>query len=120
VPLLIALWLAVLHALVATPAARTPAADARAHAGASLHRSGSEPLNQTVHAAHSPAGVVATRGEAPSGHAPPAAPIGTAPRLDDAAARAAAVRGRALDASHAVTARGAVLPFFPTAPPLQG
>ena len=41
-------------------------------------------------------------------------------RLSAEATFAASVRVRTLDASHAICARGALLPYFPTAPPLQG
>lgn len=44
----------------------------------------------------------------------------TAARLSAEAAFAASVRVRTLEVSHELSARGALLPYFPTAPPLQG
>jgi hypothetical protein len=62
-------------------------------------------------------GEVVTRGERPDGcgPTPPAPP--SAPPAPSGATFAAAVRARTLEASHAVAARGALLPYFPTAPP---
>jgi hypothetical protein len=62
------------------------------------------------------AGVLAARSATvPSGLA-----ADSAARLSAEATFAASVRVRALDASHEVPARGALLPYYPTAPPLQG
>ena len=44
----------------------------------------------------------------------------TSARLSVEAAFAASVRVRTLDDSHAVSARGALLPYYATAPPLRG
>lgn len=70
-----------------------------------------------VRDAHPFAGVLATRGDAPV-----RTPVygSTATWLSMEAAFAASVRVRTLDDSHAVSARGALLPYFPTAPPLRG
>jgi hypothetical protein len=63
------------------------------------------------------AGVLAPRGDAPV-----RAPVYGVPVawMSMEAAFAASVRVRTLDDSHAVSARGALLPYFPTAPPLRG
>lgn len=63
------------------------------------------------------AGVLATRGDAPARTPVYGVSVG---RLSMEAAFAASVRVRTLDDSHAVSARGALLPYFPTAPPLRG
>ena len=63
------------------------------------------------------AGVLAPRGDAPL-----RAPVYGVPAawLSREAAFAASVRVRTLDDSHAVSARGALRPYVPTAPPLRG
>jgi hypothetical protein len=63
------------------------------------------------------AGTFATRPES-SVRTPVAAE--TSARLSVEAAFAASVRVRTLDDSHAVSGRGALLPYYPTAPPLRG
>lgn len=56
------------------------------------------------------------------GHTPARTPVFGASlgQLSMEAAFAATVRVRTLDDSHAISARGALLPYFPTAPPLRG
>jgi hypothetical protein len=138
-PLLISLWLALLHALVAAPAVRVPAslvvratyAEASVLAGrivdrsprtspaAALHESVQRPAHDALRVAHPPAGLVATSGAARVAHVGPAGTLDAAPRVSGEAAYAADARARQLDASHAAATRGAVLPYFATAPPLQ-
>lgn len=134
-PLLLALYLLIVQAFAAAPSAR-PASVQRAHDVASLAtgslRDGdatreersvrAEPAHGDVVAwvrqARPLAGVLATRGEETARRTPvDGATPGT---MSIEAAFAASVRVRTLDDSHAVSARGALLPYFPTAPPLQG
>jgi hypothetical protein len=67
--------------------------------------------------ARSYAGLLTARGDAPVRTPVYGGPIG---QLSMEAAFAASVRVRTLDGSHAVSARGALLPYFATAPPLRG
>ena len=147
-PLLAALWLALVHALTLTPSMRPEAVTAwslvavapdssarRAatadDAGRAIGSSGTraEP-NVRTGAPHSsdealrlaqPArSVSVARSTTPAVAGPPAAALVLAPHLPDAALGAAAVRARTLARSHAVSALGDVLPYFATAPPLRG
>ena len=128
-PLVVALWLALVHALAITtsihPSAVVAAwsgptvgqgvtAEPRVRAGAAL--APDEALRQALPVRS----VSVARSTTPLLSGPPAAALATSPRLPDAPLFAAAVRARALGLSHAVSARGDVLPYFPTAPPLQG
>ena len=63
------------------------------------------------------AGVLTTRADTPVRTPVYGVSIG---QLSMEAAFAASVRVRTLDDSHAVSARGALLPYFSTAPPLRG
>jgi hypothetical protein len=72
---------------------------------------------ETARAAVPVRGEVGSHGERSDGCAPPASTPAVGPRLPSGATFAAAVRARTLEASHAVAARGALLPYFPTAPP---
>lgn len=64
-------------------------------------------------------GSVAVRGDGePGGRIAP--PLMVAPRPTSAAELAAAARARTLEERHAVAARGALLPYDPTGPPIRG
>jgi len=112
VPLLIVLCLALLRVLAPVPSG--PAARA---VHARIEWSAPSTQDEAVRVAVPARGEVVTRGERPDGCAPPTPAPATGPRLPSGATFAAAVRARTLEASHAVAARGAVLPYFPTAPP---
>ena len=143
VPLLIALCALVIQLLAAVPgtqaAAHRPSARASADAQpasssiataaqsatsvgaardeASIRDVETQVSTVWVRAAHPFASVFAAR----STTAPTLTPSADMPiRLSAEAAFAASVRVRTLDASHELSARGALLPYFPTAPPLQG
>lgn len=148
-PFLAALWLAILTALSTTPSvgsaatgvdraaapvariAAGPLETARARAGDVADRIGSgpgagvrrgvpAPLDEALRVARPVVDLAASRGARAAVHGPPAAMCAAAARLSAGAAFARDARARALDTSHAVSARGDVLPYFPTAPPLQG
>lgn len=132
-PLILALCLALLRALVAPPAGPvigpTVAAPVQVAAwgdqGAAdriprLTHDGARPAHEDVRAAAPVTELVTGRGEARGWSIPVPAVGGAAPRLTSEATYAAEVRARALGESHVVAARGGVLPYFPTAPPLQG
>ena len=135
---LLALCLLILHAIAPAPSAHVASRDLRAFANgvasssdmaaaerAADHRGlGSVAPVATerdavvwVRQASPLAGTFATRPDA-SARTPVAAE--TNARLSVEAAFASSVRVRTLDDSHAVSARGALLPYFPTAPPLRG
>ena len=130
-PLLAALWLALLGALAAAPTARSlgPAAAAvaawsatpadRPAAADEAARAG-RPAREALRAARPVTAATAARAGSASGNGPVPVALASAPRLSGEAAFAADVRARSRAASHAVAARGGVLPYFPTAPPLQG
>ena len=133
---LLALCLLIFHAIVPAPSAHVAMEGPRAAASAVAPSAavatqrggdtrGSESLSPAaahgdsvawVRDARSSAGVVTTRGDAPVRTAVASMSVG---RLSMEAAFAASVRVRTLDDSHAVSARGALLPYFPTAPPLR-
>jgi hypothetical protein len=134
-PLLLALYLLITQAFAAAPSApvtlggarvreRTPiaatelwrvetAGDESVRPGAAPHRA-----SVWVRDARPLVPVLATRVDG----TPPRTPAAgaAAGRLSMEAAFAASVRVRTLDESHEVSGRGALLPYFPTAPPLQG
>ena len=135
---LLALCLLILHAIAPAPSAQVASRDLRAVAngvasssaaaererGAGTH--GTESIAPVtaesdavawVRQASPLAAMFATRPDS-SARTPVAAE--TRARLSVEAAFAASVRVRTLDDSHAVSARGALLPYFPTAPPLRG
>lgn len=134
---LLALCLLIFHAIVPAPSARVASGDLRAHASGAVSsaeasvpsdidvRGGEAVSRDTEHRdaiawvrdARSFFGVLTTRGDTPVRTPVVGASIG---QLSMEAAFAATVRVRTLDGSHAVSARGALLPYFPTAPPLRG
>jgi hypothetical protein len=120
---LVALWVSILQTVAGLPASRPQVAFAPpAHAAAESRvlRSDSHPAPDAPRAARVVAGVVSATIAAPATHpTPPASPASPARPLGDALG-ATDARPTALCASHAVAARGAVLPYFATAPPLQG
>jgi hypothetical protein len=135
---LFALCLLILHAIAPAPSAHVASRDLRAFANgvasssatAARERGGDTRGAQSiapvtaerdavawVREASPFAGTLVTRPDS-SARTPVAAE--TSARLSVEAAFAASVRVRTLDDSHAVSARGALLPYFPTAPPLRG
>ena len=134
---LLTLCLLIFHAIAPAPTVRVASEglQARASGAASSTRvsaqrgsdvRGGESLSP--HAAHHDsvawvrdarpvAGVFTTRADAPVRTRMHSVWVG---QLSMEAAFAASVRVRALDDSHAVSARGALLPYFATAPPLRG
>jgi hypothetical protein len=126
---LVGLWLSILAALAGSPAsARAAAAHAGRAAESSVRRSERGPIHEALHRSHVVTGVAsatrasatrasATRASAAT-HPAPWAAVASAPQLADAPREIG--RARALHVSHAVAARGTVLPYFATAPPLQG
>jgi hypothetical protein len=134
---LLALCLLIFHAIAPAPSARVASGEQRAQASGgpasavvAAQRGGDAPADESVSldAGHSEtvawvrdarpfAGILATRGDAPARMPVYGLSVG---RLSMEAAFAASVRVRTLDDSHAVSARGALLPYFPTAPPLRG
>jgi hypothetical protein len=134
---LLALCLLIFHAIAPAPSARVASGEQRARASAvpasavvAAQRGGDAPADHavSVDAGHGEtvawvrdarpfAGMFATRGDAPARMPVYGLSVG---QLSMEAAFAASVRVRTLDASHAVSARGALLPYFPTAPPLRG
>jgi hypothetical protein len=135
--LVVALWLAILHALAAAPAVRGPAtlgarricaeapapgrADPQAACGnATTVRAGDQRLlHEGLRIARPVVGQWATGGQPRTVPVVPLGALVAATRIAGEAMEAVDVRARALDASHATASRGAVLPFFGTAPPLQ-
>jgi hypothetical protein len=135
---LLALCLLILHAIAPAPSARLASRDLRAltsevaasSATVARERGGDHrdtgsvaPVTAKrdtvawVRQASPLAGLFATRPDSLA--RTPVAAAGRA-RLSVEAASAASVRVRTLDGSHTVSARGALLPYFPTAPPLRG
>jgi hypothetical protein len=134
---LLALCLLIFHAIVPAPSAHVVSRDLRAFASgvASSPAAATERVDESrgtasvapattdgdavawVREARPFAGPFATRSE-PSVRTPAAG--ASSARLSVEAAFAASVRVRTLDGSHAISARGALLPYFPTAPPLRG
>lgn len=134
---LLALCLLIFHAIAPAPSAHVATGEQRAQASGvtasavvAAQRGGDTRGSESVSpdARHGDsvawvrdarpfAGVLATRGEAPARTPVYGMSVG---RLSMEAAFAASVRVRTLDDSHAVSARGALLPYFPTAPPLRG
>ena len=133
---LLALCLLIFHAIAPAPSARVAMGEQRgpasvtAAAGVAAQRGGEARGSESVSpdAGHGEsvvwvrdarpfAGVLATRGDVPARTPVYGMSVG---RLSMEAAFAASVRVRTLDDSHAVSARGALLPYFPTAPPLRG
>jgi hypothetical protein len=134
-PLLLALYLLITQAFAAAPSAtatlggarvreRTPVAatalrrietarDDSVRPDAAPHRT-----SVWVRDARPIVPVFATRVDGTPSRTPLAG--AAAGRLSMEAAFAASVRVRTLDESHEVSGRGALLPYFPTAPPLQG
>ena len=130
---LLALCLLILHAIAPAPTAHVASRDLRAFANGAVVASertagtvGTESIAPVttehdavawVRQASPFAGTFATRSDS-SARMPAAAE--TSARLSVEATFAASVRTRTLDDSHAVSARGELLPYFPTAPPLRG
>ena len=123
VSLLLALWVSILQALAGTPAGRPRTAVAhqvRPAAETSVLRSDPSPAHDALRVARVVTGVVPATAEGPTTHLTLSTPLGAPPRLPVDPLGATDTGERALRASHAVAARGAVLPYFATAPPLQG
>lgn len=135
--MLIALFLLVLQSLAPQPAAALAAAGSRAHAtvvaSAAVSTSEAvpdraaersvrdhEPRHASVwlRAPNAFAQIVPPRVASTPPTLPPLE--ASTARLSVEAAFAASVRVRTLDDSHEVSGRGALLPYYPTAPPLQG
>ena len=134
---LLALCLLIFHAIAPAPSARVAMGEQRAQAsgvmaaaGVAAQRDGETRGSESVSpdARHGDsvawmrdarpfAGVLTTRGDVPARTPVHGMSVG---RLSMEAAFAASVRVRTLDDSHALSARGALLPYFPTAPPLRG
>ncbi|MFL5620511.1 MAG: hypothetical protein ACJ79A_19205 [Gemmatimonadaceae bacterium] len=134
---LLALCLLIFHAVVPAQNVQTARGDLPPHASwvapspaLAIHRDRETRGDESVSpdAAHGEAvawvrdarsltGVFTTRADAPAGAPAVGAATG---RLSIEAAFAASVRVRTLDDSHEVNARGALLPYYPTAPPLRG
>jgi hypothetical protein len=135
-PMLIALLLLVLQSLVPQPAASVAATGSRATvvvASAALATSDALPDRTAERSVrdqeprHASVWLRAPNALAPIAPSRLASTPPTLPPLDASAARlsaeaafAASVRVRTLDESHEVSGRGALLPYYPTAPPLQG
>jgi hypothetical protein len=133
--LLLALYLLIAQAFTAAPSVQVAFGGARASEQTSsaaaerrrveTARDGSVQLDAAhpqaiawVRDARSPLAVYTTRGhDATSRTSAAGAATG---RLSMEAAFAASIHVRTLDQSHEVSGRGALLPYFPTAPPLQG
>ena len=133
----LALCLLIFQAIVPAPRAHGVVSEQRSYAGGATARAvvatqrggetrGSDSVSPDAGQGESVAwvrdaraftGVLATRGDAPVRTPVHGLSVG---RLPMEAAFAASVRVRTLDDSHAVSARGALLPYFPTAPPLRG
>jgi len=123
VSLLLALWVSILQALAGSPAGRPHAAVAhvvRAGVESSVLRSDPRPEDDALRASRAAARVVSAAGEAPATHPSLSPPLGSPARLPDGLLGATDAAERALRVAHVVAARGAVLPYFATAPPLQG
>lgn len=136
-PLLLALFLLIFHSIVPAPSAQVAVDGARArwasadraaaselHGAEHVHGAQSVSLESVpgellawVREARSLNGSLATRGHVQV-RTPPA--DAATNRLSIEAAFASSVRVRTLDDSHAVSGRGALLPYYPTAPPLRG
>jgi hypothetical protein len=136
-PRLLALCLLIFHAIVPAPSAQVASGGLRAHvsgvapsAAVELRRGDDARGGESVSPAAVPgeavawmrvarpvAGMFTARGDVPA--RTPAAGAATG-RLSMEAAFAASVRVRTLDDSHEVSGRGALLPYYPTAPPLRG
>ena len=134
---LLALCLLIFHAIVPAPSARVASEGLRADANSAAQSAevsaqretdvrGGESLSaDVVHRdslawvrdARPFAGLLTTRGDTPACTPVCGVSIG---QLSMEAAFAASARVRTLGDSHAVGARGALLPYFPTAPPLRG
>jgi hypothetical protein len=144
--MLIALLLLVVQSLAAQPAALAAGPLAHAHAlvaSATMERatmeraenvagdaSSTRTAERSVRSQESRHATVWVRAPYVVGHVAPSRAASTPPTLPPAdastarlsveAAFAASVRVRTLDDSHEVSGRGALLPYYPTAPPLQG
>jgi len=129
VPLVALLWLALLQALcIASPPSgggSATAPRARVERGLDRPERGDAARAEAPDAALHAARVVTTATLArPSGattHGGTGAPAldwTACPRIDEAGARR--ILARYADASHAASARGGLLPYFPTAPPFRG
>jgi hypothetical protein len=139
--MLIALLLLVVQSLAPQPAALAAGPLAHAHAlvaSATMARAGSvadaasaaRTAERSVRSQESRHATVWVRAPYVVGHVAPSRAASTPPTLPPAdastarlsveAAFAASVRVRTLDDSHEVSGRGALLPYYPTAPPLQG
>ena len=142
VPMLIALWMLVIQLLASVPGAHPAPGWTSARSSADVSTSGTSTSAGAARAASISgardddasirdderrlaivwmrsvqlAGVLAAR----SATVPFGLAADSAARLSAEATFAASVRVRTLDASHEVRARGALLPYYPTAPPLQG
>ncbi|WP_148306531.1 hypothetical protein [Gemmatirosa kalamazoonensis] len=121
--LLVALWLSIFQALAGHPATRPDGAAARAASAAvetSVRRSEPRPTRDAPRFTRVVTGVVSATGAPPATHPTPATSLGSPAALLRALVGAPDASLRTLRASHAVAALGAVLPYFATAPPLQG
>ena len=119
---LLGLWLSVLHALAGSHASPTRAT--AAHLGraaeSSVSRNDPRPISHALRVSRVVIAGVSTVGSVPVTHPALSAAGGALARSIDVPWETR-VRDRALlNASHAIAARGAVLPYFATAPPLQG
>jgi hypothetical protein len=123
-PLLAAIWIALLHLLAVTPAPRLVGAALvpvwSAHRGANAIPSHHGRASDEALRAPGPLpGLGVLRSAEPRPYAPPPyalpAALGQRP-----AGVVAGPRARSWQPSHAPSARGGILPYFPTAPPLQG
>lgn len=120
VPLLVLLWLALLGVVPAAPAAARAAGAASARAERSAER---HPEPEALRAPPA-ARIVAARPTGqlvpvtPQRHAPPFALAAAAGRRDHGGGTARCTIAR--QRSHVAAAQGGLLPYFPTAPPLQG
>ena len=120
-PLLAALWLALLHLLSATPAPRIAGAAAALVRGTetTLSRRGPASGDEALRVPRPLPALGAVRPDAPLPHA--SAADGAVPVCWSGATIAPAVeQAPAWHPSHAPSARGGLLGYFPTAPPLQG
>jgi len=137
-PMLIALLLLVVQSIAPQPAAARAAVQrglvasaAMANArGAADDASATRSVERTVRGQDSRHATVWLRAPHLVAHVATSRVASTPPTLPPGEARsvcicaeeafAASVRVGTLDDSHAVSARGALLPYYPTAPPLQG
>ena len=117
---LVGLWLSILASLAGSPASpRAVAAQSGRAAESSVRRTEGVQVHHALRVPRVVTGVASATLGSPLPHPTPSAALGAPPRSADEPGEPLG-RARALHASHAVAARGAVLPYFATAPPLQG